>query len=133
MKTFIAFITALIVLSFSAMGQEMMSHNHHMDSTKVEKPMSHKQHHDTTMTAKKVQQYTCPMHPEVIRNKPGKCPKCGMTLVKVDAQKVNEKVKNAMDIKAEAYTCSMHPEVKSDKPGKCPKCGMSLVKKKTDK
>jgi hypothetical protein len=26
--------------------------------------------------------YTCPMHPEVISDKPGKCPKCGMTLVK---------------------------------------------------
>lgn len=25
--------------------------------------------------------YTCTMHPEVISNKPGKCPKCGMTLV----------------------------------------------------
>ena len=26
--------------------------------------------------------YTCEMHPEVIRDKPGTCPKCGMTLVK---------------------------------------------------
>jgi ribosomal protein S27AE len=26
-------------------------------------------------------QYTCPMHPEVVRDKPGKCPKCGMALV----------------------------------------------------
>ena len=26
--------------------------------------------------------YTCTMHPEVTSNKPGKCPKCGMTLVK---------------------------------------------------
>ncbi|MEO8087609.1 MAG: heavy metal-binding domain-containing protein [Bacteroidota bacterium] len=26
--------------------------------------------------------YTCPMHPEVKSDKPGKCPKCGMTLVK---------------------------------------------------
>lgn len=26
--------------------------------------------------------YTCTMHPEVITNKPGKCPKCGMNLVK---------------------------------------------------
>ncbi|MCG3150126.1 MAG: hypothetical protein PCFJNLEI_03604 [Verrucomicrobiae bacterium] len=25
--------------------------------------------------------YTCPMHPEVLANKPGKCPKCGMNLV----------------------------------------------------
>ncbi len=25
--------------------------------------------------------YTCPMHPEVTSDKPGKCPKCGMKLV----------------------------------------------------
>jgi hypothetical protein len=83
MKSFIAVLTALIVLSFSALGQDMMSHKDQMDSTKVEKPMSHKQHHNTTMTGKKVLKYTCPMHLEVIANKPGKCPKCGMTLVKV--------------------------------------------------
>lgn len=27
--------------------------------------------------------YTCPMHPEVIKDKPGTCPKCGMALVPV--------------------------------------------------
>ena len=27
--------------------------------------------------------YTCPMHPEGISDKPGKCPKCGMNLVAV--------------------------------------------------
>ncbi|HEY4936066.1 MAG TPA: copper-translocating P-type ATPase [Puia sp.] len=27
------------------------------------------------------QKYTCPMHPQVIRDGPGKCPLCGMTLV----------------------------------------------------
>jgi hypothetical protein len=26
--------------------------------------------------------YTCPMHPEIVRNAPGNCPICGMTLVK---------------------------------------------------
>jgi PBP1b-binding outer membrane lipoprotein LpoB len=26
--------------------------------------------------------YTCTMHPEVISDTPGKCPKCGMELVK---------------------------------------------------
>ena len=25
--------------------------------------------------------YTCSMHPEVVQDKPGKCPKCGMELV----------------------------------------------------
>jgi hypothetical protein len=30
---------------------------------------------------KQKQKYTCPMHPEVVSDKPGQCPKCGMTLV----------------------------------------------------
>jgi P-type Cu2+ transporter len=31
------------------------------------------------------QKYTCPMHSEIIQDKPGNCPKCGMTLVLVKA------------------------------------------------
>lgn len=30
----------------------------------------------------KDEMYTCTMHNEVMNDKPGKCPKCGMTLVK---------------------------------------------------
>lgn len=26
-------------------------------------------------------QYTCSMHPEIVQDKPGDCPKCGMKLV----------------------------------------------------
>lgn len=29
-------------------------------------------------------QYTCPMHPEVVQDAPGECPKCGMTLEPVE-------------------------------------------------
>lgn len=31
--------------------------------------------------------YTCTMHPEVVQDKPGKCPKCGMKLVPMKADK----------------------------------------------
>ncbi len=43
------------------------------------------QNEQTTIANAKVQQeevYACPMHPEVRSNKPGKCSKCGMDLVK---------------------------------------------------
>jgi len=69
--------------------------------------------------------YTCTMHPEVKMANPGKCPKCGMTLVKKTVKITNTKME-AM----KTYTCPMHPEVKANKPGKCPKCGMDLVEKK---
>lgn len=71
---------------------------------------------DSTQKQKNIEakKYNCPMHPEVVKDKPGKCPKCGMKLVekKIDMQK---------------YTCTMHPEVVKDKTGKCPKCSMKLV------
>jgi len=63
--------------------------------------------------------YTCSMHPEVVSNKPGKCPKCGMALVKQSA--------------ATTYVCPMHPDQTSNKPGKCPKCGMNMVKQTSKK
>jgi len=31
--------------------------------------------------------YTCPMHPDVKSDKPGKCPKCGMALVPAEKAK----------------------------------------------
>jgi rRNA maturation endonuclease Nob1 len=47
---------------------------------------------DTTKKVKPVAkpekvQYTCGMHPEVLSDKPGKCPKCGMELVKKEPAK----------------------------------------------
>ena len=72
--------------------------------------------------------FTCPMHPEVRSDEPGRCPKCGMNLVPVEEESGEEE-----DAGTEAaptgggFTCPMHPEVRSDEPGACPQCGMYLV------
>lgn len=49
--------------------------------TKPDSTKHHKTH--TPKTTK----YTCTMHQEIVADKPGKCPKCGMTLVKMKAKK----------------------------------------------
>lgn len=106
---------------------------------------------------KKEAMYTCPMHPEVREKKAGKCPKCGMALVKEDFYQVytcpkkecpkisakpdkccGKDLKMVMmsekeyddyaQLKAE-YFCPMDSGVVSDQPGKCPKCGMNLEKR----
>ena len=64
--------------------------------------------------------YTCPMHPAVMENKPGVCPKCGMQL---QLSKKEAMKKDTM----KDYTCPMHAQITSDKPGKCSVCGMNLV------
>jgi hypothetical protein len=43
--------------------------------------------HDHEHEHKKKQTYTCPMHPEVVTEHPGNCPKCGMKLVPVAQEK----------------------------------------------
>lgn len=50
--------------------------------------------HEHKMTTK--QKYTCTMHPEVVMDKPGKCPKCGMTLVKKKQAKKDSKMNGDM-------------------------------------
>ena len=93
-------MAVLAIFSISVMAQDTTKQNKMQSKKQIEKPM-----------------YTCPMHADVLSDKPGKCPKCGMDLVKKEKKSV-------------LYTCPMHAEVTSDKPGKCPKCGMELKAKK---
>ena len=36
------------------------------------------------------EKYTCPMHPQIVQDKPGACPICGMTLVKITGSDNND-------------------------------------------
>jgi P-type Cu+ transporter len=47
--------------------------NEHLEHNHLDEPHTHE-------IIKQNIKYTCPMHPEIIRDKPGDCPKCGMAL-----------------------------------------------------
>ena len=100
-------IAALTILSISAVAQDTAKHKMKMPAQQSGK-----------------MKYSCPMHPEVASNKPGKCSKCGMDLA------LSKKEKMKMEV-MKMYTCPMHSDVTSDKPGKCPKCGMDLTEAKS--
>lgn len=80
----------------------------------------HEHKHPAAISEAKPGQFTCPMHPEVVADVPGDCPKCGMAL---------EQVTPLPGGQATEFTCPMHPEVVQDHPGDCPKCGMPLEPK----
>ena len=107
---------------------------------------------DNIINQEKKSTYTCPMHPEIVQDKPGNCPKCGMALV----PRKNEQLSSPSSDKAayskalpdhntthnsndkenaalhtapqvfQKYTCPMHPHILRDAPGNCPLCGMKL-------
>jgi Cu+-exporting ATPase len=66
---------------------------------------------------RQIRVHTCPMHPDVHQEGPGKRPKCGMAL---------EPVTPAATPAQTEWVCPMHPEVVRDAPGSCPICGMAL-------
>jgi len=64
--------------------------------------------------------YRCSMHPDVVADKPGKCPKCGMDLSLSTKEELKSKV-------TKTYTCPVHADIVSDSSGTCPKCGKLLA------
>ncbi len=74
------------------------------------------------------QLWTCGMHPEVILDEPGQCPKCGMDLVPVKntGSRAEESDKPKGERKILYWQAPMNPTEIYDKPGKS-KMGMDLI------
>lgn len=72
-----------------------------------------------TDTTKHTIYYTCAMHPNIVSNKPGKCPKCGMELTLSAKEQIKASV-------TKNYSCPVHVNVFSHDPGKCPQCGRKM-------
>ncbi len=84
-------------------------------------PQDHEGHFQQSASKQQASgKFTCPMHAEVVSDKPGTCPKCGMAL------ELSTPVAQKQHV---IYTCPMHPEIVQDGPGTCPKCGMALEPK----
>ncbi|NOZ75049.1 MAG: heavy metal translocating P-type ATPase [FCB group bacterium] len=89
------------------------------ESSEPEPAHNHDHHHDHSGPSSEPatgEEYVCPMHPDVVSDKPGSCPKCGMAL-----EPKTPIVKTQVE-----YTCPMHPEIIQSGPGSCPICGMAL-------
>ncbi|QDV78332.1 Cation efflux system protein CusB precursor [Planctomycetes bacterium K2D] len=82
--------------------------------------------------AEAASEYTCPMHPEIRQDAPGKCPICGMELVPVTNSKTRGSATAATTTATSAandrYICPMMCTAPMGEPGKCPVCAMDLVK-----
>ncbi len=93
-------IAFLLLVSVNSFAQH---EGHNMPATKEQ------------TTTKEI--YTCPMHPEVLSDKPGKCPKCGMHL---------EKKKIKMPLKKNKPSSNPQNEMKMDNKTETKKDSVSM-------
>ena len=73
-------LTALFVMAVSVpLGSVVAADTHSADVAKSAAQPAH-QHPAAHADAHQATVYVCPMHPDVVRDAPGRCPICGMYL-----------------------------------------------------
>ena len=126
-RSLLIVIPVFFSLSLLACGEKQQNTNT-AGPTQKETAIEHAQKHLDP-------KYTCPMHPQIVSDKPGSCPICGMDLVPREAEEVKQKetaIEHAKKHLDPKYTCPMHPQIVRDEPGTCPICGMDLVPMEAD-
>ncbi len=103
---FLTVIVALIV-GWILGDSDFSITNVHLNETALEHSIKH-------MDPK----YQCPMHPDIVKDKPGSCPICGMDLELIKSESADRRILY--------WVAPMDPEYRRDKPGKSP-MGMDLV------
>jgi Heavy metal binding domain len=98
----IAILMALITLTFISAYILPAAYTNADSGKNISRVVSY-----STITDSSKITYICPMHPEVISDKPGQCPKCGMDLV-LKQKEEKEQGMNCMDTeKCRQMGCNM--------------------------
>jgi Cu(I)/Ag(I) efflux system membrane fusion protein/cobalt-zinc-cadmium efflux system membrane fusion protein len=104
-------IVILAIIGFTVGGYLVGRHSHDFPPDKA-----------TVSESEEAHQWTCSMHPFIIRDQPGLCPICGMDLVPVKKDAAG----GAAEQKITHWVSSMDPTYSRDAPGK-DAMGMDLV------
>jgi len=106
-----------ILLCFTSsysVGKEAVMHNNHNHS------INKNTNQDKGVFTEESQQFSCPMHPEIIQDSSGSCPICGMDLVKkqkinnIAGIFINERMQQNMNVKfSETKMKIIKPKIKT--------------------
>jgi Cu(I)/Ag(I) efflux system membrane fusion protein len=90
----------IFVISFATIALSLTACNDSAHDKMGETAADHEQTTETAIEHAKKHldsKYVCPMHPEVVSDEPGRCPTCGMFLVKKEVKPEAEAPENAPD------------------------------------